>query len=65
MKSLGGMWCVDLLSTDVIGDHFYFKPSRLYPLNYKVKDELVNLLWRKIEIAKTKRREFLSNALTS
>ncbi len=65
MKSLGGMWRVDLLYADVIGDHFYFKPSLLYPLNYKVKDELVNLLWKKIEIAKRKPRDMPTNALTS
>jgi len=65
MKSLGGMWRVDLLYTDVIGDHFYFKPSLLYPLNYKTKDELVNLLWQKIEIAKTKKPYFPVNALQS
>ncbi len=65
MKSLGGMWKVDLMYADTIGDHFYFKPSLLYPLNYRSKDELVNLLWRKIEVAKTKKQEFQKNALTS
>lgn len=65
MKSLGGMWRVDLFYADVIGDHFYFKPSLLYPLNYKKKDALVNLLWTKIERAKTKRHYFQPNALHS
>lgn len=65
MKSLGGMWRVDLFYADVIGDYFYFKPSLLYPLNYKSKDALVNLLWKKIEIAKGKKPEFRANALHS
>ncbi len=65
MKSLGGMWRVDLMYADVIGDHFYFKPSLLYPLNFRSKDELVNLLWKKIEVAKTKKQYFSTNALTS
>ncbi len=63
MKTLGGMWRVDLLYADVIGDHFYFKPSLLYPLNYKSKDALVNLLWKKIEVAKGKKPFFQANAL--
>lgn len=65
MKSLGGMWRVDLFYADVIGDHFYFKPSLLYPLNYKSKDTLVNLLWKKIEEAKRKKQVFQMNALQS
>ncbi len=65
MKTLGGMWKVELYYTDIIGDHFYFKPSLLYPLNYKSKDKLVNLLWQKIEIAKQKRPGIQSNALHS
>jgi hypothetical protein len=65
MKSLGGVWRVELFYADVMGDHFYFKPSLLYPLNYKSKDALVNLLWKKIEIAKGKKPEFQANALHS
>jgi hypothetical protein len=65
MKSLGGMWRVDLFYADVIGDHFYFKPSLLYPLNYQKKDALVNLLWTKIERAKTKNPYLQANALHS
>lgn len=65
MKSLGGLWRIDLFYADVIGDHFYFKPSLLYPLNFKSKDALVNLLWKKIEAAKGKKQEFQANALHS
>lgn len=65
MKTLGGMWRVDLFYADVIGDHFYFKPSLFYPLNYKSKDALVNLLWKKIELAKGKKSFYQANALHS
>lgn len=65
MKTLGGMWRVDLFYTDAIGDHFYFKPSLLYPLNYKSKDALVNFLWQKIEAAKGKKQVMQANALHS
>lgn len=65
MKSLGGMWRVDLFYADVVGDHFYFKPSLLYPLNYKSKDALVNLLWQKIEAAKGNKQVVQTNALHS
>jgi hypothetical protein len=65
MKTLGGMWRVELYYEDIIGNHFYFKPSLLYPLNYKSKDKLVNLLWEKIESAKRNRPRIQTNALHS
>lgn len=65
MKTLGGMWRVDLFYKDVLGDYFYFKPSLIYPLNYKSKDALVNLLWKKIELAKMRKQEIQPNALQS
>jgi hypothetical protein len=65
MKTLGGMWRVELYYEDIIGNHFYFKPSLLYPLNYKSKDKLVNLLWEKIELAKQRRPHIQTNALHS
>ncbi len=65
MKTLGGMWRVELYYEDIIGNHFYFKPSLLYPLNYKSKDRLVNLLWEKIELAKRKRPRIDTKALHS
>ena len=65
MRTLGGMWRVDLYYADIVGDHFYFKPSLLYPFNYKSKDHLVNLLWKKIEMAKSKKQQISPNALHS
>ncbi|NBP69370.1 MAG: hypothetical protein EBU52_11555 [Cytophagia bacterium] len=59
------MWRVDLYYADILGDSFYFKPSLLYPLNYKSKDKLVNILWQKIELAKQKRPPSPINALHS
>lgn len=65
LKSAGGVWRVDLAYADLPGDHFYFKPSLLYPLNYKRKDALVNLLWNKIEKARTKVNVIQPNTLRS
>lgn len=65
MKTIGGMWRVDLYYEDIVGNHFYFKPSLLYPFNYKSKDKLVNLLWEKIELAKLRRPRIQTNALHS
>lgn len=65
LKTLGGVWRVDLEYADLLGDHFYFKPSLLYPLNYRKKDALVDLLWKYIERAKTKNIPLPMNALRS
>jgi hypothetical protein len=65
LKSLSGVWRVDLFYEDVVGNHFYFKPSLLYPLNYKRKDALVDLLWTKIETARGRKQHFQNNALHS
>lgn len=63
--SVGGVYRIDLYSPETFGDKLYFKPSLLYPLNYKSKDELVNLLWSKIEKAKNTSRPMVRNALHS
>lgn len=65
LKSFSGVWRVDLFYEDVIGDHFYFKPSLFYPLNYRKKDALVDLLWQKIDAARQKKQHFQKNALYS
>jgi hypothetical protein len=65
IKSLGGVYRIDLYFEDLVGDHFYFKPSLLYPLNHKSKDRLVDLLQDKIDAAKRKRTPLPSNALRS
>lgn len=63
--SLGGMYKVNLFHAEDFGDCFYFKPSLFYPLNYKTKDALVNLLRNKIEAAKQKKYVLQRNALHS
>lgn len=65
LKTFFGMWQVDLFYSDIIGDRFYFKPSLLYPLNHKSKDALVNVLWKKIDVAKGRNPYFQANALHS
>ncbi len=65
IKTLGGVYCVDLYQAEQLGDKFYFKPSLLYPFNSKKKDELVNVLWSAIEKAKKKKTYFSKNALHS
>lgn len=65
IESIGGVYKVNLYHAEQLGDHFYFKTSLLYPLNYKSKDALVNVLRKNIDMAKRKKQEFPSNALTS
>lgn len=63
--SLGGVYKVNLYHAEQLGDHFYFKPSLLYPLNYKRKDALVNQLRAAVDAAKRKKTSILTNALRS
>jgi hypothetical protein len=63
--SLGGIYKITLYETEQIGKEFYFKPSLIYPLNYKQKDKLVNQLREKIESAKRKKQTYQKNALMS
>ena len=63
--SLGGVYKVNLYRAEQLGKEFYFKPSLLYPLNYKVKDKLVNLLRRNIDLAKQRKVFLPYNALMS
>lgn len=65
IKTIGGVYQVNLYRDDLIGKKFYFKPSLIYPLNFGAKDELVKLLRQKIHLAKQKHRTFQSDALTS
>jgi hypothetical protein len=44
IKSLGGVYEVELFTAEQLGKKFYFKPSLLYPFNFKKKDALVNVL---------------------
>ena len=65
IKTLGGVYQVDLYNAEQVGNKFYFKPSLLYPFNHKKKHELVNVLWSKIEKAKIKQQYFQKNSLHS
>ncbi len=63
--TLGGVYKVNLYYPEQLGDHFYFKTSLLYPLNYRSKDNLVNIFRAKIEAAKRKKRSYQGNTLMS
>lgn len=65
IKSLGGVYEVELYQAEQLGDKFYFKPSLLYPFNYKKKDTLVNVLRKNINLAQAKKPHFQANALHS
>ena len=65
ISSLGGVYKVNLYYPEQLGKEFFFKTSLLYPLNYKSKDELINLLRKNISMAKSKRQVIAANALTS
>lgn len=65
ISTLGGTYKVNLYSPEQLGSEFYFKPSLFYPLNYKKKDELVNLLRRYIDLSKRKQKQFPVNSLMS
>jgi hypothetical protein len=65
IKSLGGVYEVELYSPEQLGNKFYFKPSLLYPFNFKKKDALVNVLRKNINKAQLKKQHFQANALYS
>ena len=65
LKTVGGVYRVDLYYEDLPGSFFYFKPSLLYPLNHRSKDELVDLLRKKIDHSKKSRKASPANVLTS
>jgi hypothetical protein len=65
IKSLGGVYEVELFNAEQLGKTFYFKPSLLYPFNYKRKDALVNILRSNINRALRKKQHFQANALHS
>jgi hypothetical protein len=63
--SLGGVYKITLYAKDQLGDLIYFKPSLLYPFNFKSKDKLVDVLRHNIDEAKKKVRVYQRNALYS
>lgn len=65
IESLGGVYKVNLYHPEQLGKEFYFKTSLIYPLNYRSKDELVNVLRRNIDKAKARRQSLPQNALMS
>jgi hypothetical protein len=65
ISTIGGVYKVNLYNAEQLGDHFYFKLSLFYPLNYQSKDALVNVLRKNIELAKTRKQEVPGNALHS
>lgn len=65
IATLGGVYKVNLYDADQLGDHFYFKLSLWYPLNYKSKDALVNLLRSTINKAKKRPSQDVRNTLHS
>jgi hypothetical protein len=65
IKSLGGVYEVELYQPEQLGKKFYFKPSLLYPFNFKRKDALVNVLRKNINLAQQKKRTHQANSLHS
>jgi len=65
IKSLGGVYEVELFNAEQLGKVFYFKPSLLYPFNFKKKDALVNVLRSNINKALRKKQHVQVNALHS
>ncbi len=65
IKTVGGVYEVELYSAEQLGKTFYFKPSLLYPFNYKKKDDQVNILRRNINRAQQRKQHFQTNALHS
>jgi hypothetical protein len=65
IKTLGGVYEVELYNAEQLGKKFYFKPSLLYPFNYNKKDVLVNVLRKNINLAQARKQYFQSNALHS
>ncbi len=65
IKTLGGVYEVELYHPEQLGDKFYFKPSLLYPFNFKQKDSLVDILRRNINLAQARKKTVPTNALHS
>ena len=65
LKTMGGLYEIKLYSPEIVGDLIYYKPSLLYPFNFKSKDAIADILRSKIEKAKRKREVLPSNALMS
>jgi hypothetical protein len=65
LKTMGGLYEIKLYSPEIVGDLIYYKPSLLYPFNFKAKDAIADVLRSKIEKAKRKREVLPANAQMS
>jgi hypothetical protein len=65
LKTMGGLYEIKLYSPEIIGDLIYYKPSLLYPFNFKSKDAVADQLRENIERAKRRREALSTNALMS
>jgi hypothetical protein len=65
LKTMGGLYEIKLYSPEIVGDLIYYKPSLLYPFNFKTKDAIANQLRKNIEKAKARHESFQKNALMS
>ena len=65
LKTVGGLYEIKLYSPEIVGDLIYYKPSLLYPFNFKAKDAIANILRDNIEKAKRKIEVLPKNALMS
>lgn len=65
IKTLGGVYEVTMIQREPAGDRFFFKPSLLYPFNFKAKDRLVDQLRGYIEAARQQPDKVVPNALHS
>lgn len=52
--SLTGVYRINLFEQSMLGKEIYFKPSLLYPLNYKKVDKVIDQLRR--EVLKSRRK---------
>ena len=65
LKTMGGLYEIRLYTPEIVGDLIYYKPSLLYPFNFKTKDDIANQLRDNIEKAKAKPDVIQKNALMS
>ena len=63
--SLGGVYRINLFQDSMLGKEIYFKPSLLYPLNYKKVERLIDRLRREVVRARRKINEDNSMQLNS
>ena len=65
IKNLGGIYKVSFFDQIQSGTYLYFKPSLIYPLDFKKQDEKVNILRSYAWNARQNREPLPKNALAS